>query len=200
MIDFFRSLFTFNFFDLINLIMWSVTYFLIIIQNIIHREKKAMLMPCIAGCFNLAWEINAFISSGGFWGHWLWLLLDICILIFTCRYLKATNRKPWLYLLLILFVAIVFAFIFRVPNFYGMLLSSFVIDLWMAVEFVICLKAIPHYGKISIAFSKLLGDIGAAIAYSSESPFIMVAGIIVFFLNSYYLYSSIKHRPIKKAT
>ena len=77
-------------FDTLQIVFWSITYCLIIFFDLKHREDHAFLMPPIAGVFNLAWELNAAIHSLGFWGHLVWLLLDL--VIFSNNVRKMTNH------------------------------------------------------------------------------------------------------------
>ena len=142
-------------------------------------------MPLLAGSLNFAWEINAFISSGAFWGHVLWLVLDVFIIILNIYNIRK-NKNRLLYCLLIIAFTIVLRLIFVIPEVDGMLISVFAIDLIMAFDFVVNAKKISVHGKIPIAITKLLGDLFAWFAYS-DSAYVNVIGIIVFLLNLYYL-------------
>lgn len=69
----------------------------------------------------------------------------------------------------------------------GMLISSFLIDLTMAIEYVIRSKKIALKGRTPIALAKLLGDLFAWLAYMQQSPFVAVTGFAVLLLNIFYL-------------
>ena len=68
-----------------------------------------------------------------------------------------------------------------------MFLISFVIDLIMAVVFVVRVRFIAEHGKVLIAVFKLLGDLAAMIAYAGLGDFALVIGLIVLLLNLLYL-------------
>ena len=58
-------------------------------------------MPLIAGSLNFAWEINALLLSRGFYGHVLWAVLDIFIVIHNVRFLEKSKRIKYM-----LFIAV----------------------------------------------------------------------------------------------
>ena len=90
-------------------------------------------MPLLAGSLNFAWEVNALFLSNVFYGHVLWAVLDIFIIIHNVRFLEKSKRIKYL-----LFIAVLtFAMygIFRIPNIDGQKISSFLLDLIMAVEY-----------------------------------------------------------------
>lgn len=73
----------------------------------------------------------------------------------------------------------------------GMLVSSFVVDIIMAVSFLISFKRLSVYGKPIIACTKLLGDLFAWLEYSNYHIIIKAIGIAVLALNIIYLVLSI---------
>lgn len=75
--------------------------------------------------------------------------------------------------------------IFKLPS--GMLMSVFIIDLIMVVEYVGCVKHISNHGKLSIAVFKLLGDLFAWLFYCKQSIFVGIVGAVVLLLNLFYL-------------
>lgn len=144
------------------------------------------MMPLIPGSICIAWELNALIISRGLWVHVLWLGLDVFIFILNI-YNIAKLRNRILYITMTVFWAVFFAFLFRITAFDLMFISSFLLDLGIAVGYVIKAKDISRHGQIPIAITKLLGDMCACIFYSQFSNLIVVIGIIVFLLNLYYL-------------
>ena len=71
-------------FDVLQIIFWSVTYVLIIVFSYGAHFKRigGKVMPAVPAMLNISWETVALVSSHGFWGHWLWLGLDILIYIY----------------------------------------------------------------------------------------------------------------------
>ena len=65
--------------DNLQIIFWSVTYVLIIAAGWRSRARKQVSMPYVAGVLNFGWELCALQQSQGFWGHILWLGLDVVI-------------------------------------------------------------------------------------------------------------------------
>ena len=94
-------------------------------------------MPLIAGMLNFAWEILALIKSGGYWIHIVWLLLD-CFIIAYNFYILTDFKRRITYGLMTLASFLLLFFVFKATN--GMLISSFAIDVIMAVEYLVCLK------------------------------------------------------------
>jgi len=172
-------------FDIVQIICWSITYVLIIIAGIMGFRDKKVSMPYVAGILNFSWEICAFWGSGGFWGHSLWLFLDVGIVILSVRCIKE-NKGKLLYAVAVLVSFVVLKFVFSMQS--GMLFSVFVIDLIMAVFFLIEREKLSGRIKIPIAFMKLLGDIFAGVYYAPQSKFVAVLALLVFFCNTSYLY------------
>lgn len=180
-------------FDNLQVICWTIVYTLIVFFSLWHKEDRRFLIPPIAMCLNLACEINAIIYTGGsFWGHYLWLSLDI--VIFIIALLKIRCKKLYILVctlaILTLFLRILFT------NGY-MLISCFIIDLLMAVEFVISINKLSSYGKIPIAIFKLLGDTFAWIFYMKASVIVAIIGGLVLPLNLLYLFVSVKNIKLK---
>lgn len=74
---------------------------------------------------------------------------------------------------------------FKLPS--GMLISSYTLDLIMAIEYVVCSKEISVHGKLPIAIFKWLGDLFAWLFYCKQSIFVGIIGAAVFLLNLFYL-------------
>ena len=177
-------------FDDLQVLLWSITYILIIIAGFKSQKLKMISMPYIACALNFSWEIIAFNHNRGtVWGHYFWLFLDIVIVYINYKYLNNRCKKNQ-YLLLIAVCICSFYFIFKLKS--GMLISSFIIDLEMAVIFLLSIKKISPHFKILIAITKFLGDVFAGIYYFEYSKIIAVIAVIVFICNSVYLFLCIK--------
>lgn len=80
-------------------------------------------------------------------------------------------------------------FVFKVTG--GMLISYFIIDLIMAIDFHIFFKKTSlkvDFTYIIAAISKLVGDLFAWLYYESFSPIIFIIGIIVAYINIVYVF------------
>jgi len=95
-----------------------------------------------------------------------------------------------LYAISILISTALLQYIFTIQS--GMLISAFVIDLIMAVCYLVDRKKLSSKLKIPIAFTRLLGDLFAGVFYAPESIFIVIVAVIVFFCNLSYLYLCIE--------
>lgn len=141
-------------------------------------------MPLVSGSLNIAWEINAAILSKGFYGHVLWLSFDIIIFALNLSGIRKAKNKA-IYGIATLAMIGILAGIFRHSD--GMLVSSFVIDMIIAAEYVIKAKSISKRGKVGIAVLKFLGDLCAWLFYMKASLFVSIAGLIVLLLNLFYV-------------
>lgn len=79
--------------DKLQTIFWSVTYMLIILAGWRSRERKQVSMPYVAGVLNFGWELCALQQSQGFWGHILWLGLDVVIFSIGFLFLNTGKRR-----------------------------------------------------------------------------------------------------------
>ena len=175
--------------DDLQIIFWSITYVLIIIFSFKNIKLKCRAIPIIAVVFNFAWEFNALVMNGH-WGHYVWLTLDVIILAFA---LITVREKKFIIsdFIFILISLIVFNVIFWTLS-WGMLISSFVIDLTMAIGFYVRRKYLLHDGKIVIGIIKLLGDLFAWIYYSKFTVVVAIIGAVVFAFNLLYVMYAIK--------
>ena len=173
-------------FNHLTVVFWTLAYLIIVLYGIQDRKNHRLLfMPLISGMLAIAWEINALLISGGFYGHVLWTALDIFIFIHNVCFLEKSKRGK--YLLLTAVSVIVLYGIFRVPNADGQRNSSFVIDIILATEYVLCAKQIARQGKIPVGVLKFLGDLFAWLANMQSSVFVAVSGLIVALLHLFYL-------------
>jgi len=174
-------------FDLLQALFWSATYVLIIIFNIKYRSLG---IPPIAMATNFAWETTALIRYGSVI-HIAWFSLDLIIIITYFMLCKPVYLRHKLYLP-ILYVVEMAAF-YAIFEAGGMLLSSFVIDCTMAIEYLIYIHIYMADERqptqaprllIALCSTKLIGDLFAWIYYQEFSKTVFVIGILVFSLNS----------------
>ena len=181
-------------FDVLQAIFWSATYVLIFIYNIRYR---AVGIPPIAIASNFAWETTAFLQDivvyhNNSMIHIAWLFLDALIIITylaLCRPAYRIRREKLFFC--IYYLAAVFVFIIAIKH-KGMLLSSFVIDLTMAIEY--CIYSFnknfaANVISLFICLTKLIGDLCAWIYYKGFTVIVLVIGILVLGLNVVCLYN-----------
>ena len=165
-------------FDILQFIFWSITYILTIISMFHNRKEKSIAIPYIAVILNFSWEICAAIHSNGFWGHIVWLCLDLFI-VFLCLHSIDSYSQKAIFVLTIVFTFLILHLLFKYE--WGMSLSVFAIDLIMAVAFLFTQPYISSLLKLPIAITKLLGDLFAGLYYFHTSIAISIIIIIVFF-------------------
>ncbi len=187
----------FFYLDTTGLIFWSVTYLLICFESIRYRDKYAVCMPYFTGCLNFAWEFRALFLSGGFWGHIAWLGLDVIILFMNLRSLRQTKKKIF-YGCFVFVCILAFFYISRLNK--GMLISSFIIDFILSMDYFMMRKKL-YFGSMKkiIAATKLVGDFFAWMAYGPINIFIAVIGAFVFIINiSYLIYCLMEKRQYRQ--
>lgn len=170
--------------DVLQVLFWSITYVLVIIAGFRSRKAKLVSMPYVAGVLNFVWEAIALYDSRGDWSHVLWFSLDLVIVMFGFRYCRS-NKKRLLYAIAILLGAILHFYIFKYPG--GKLYSVFIIDLIMAICFLVERKKLSPELKGPIAVTKLIGDAFAGLCYAPQSGLVAVIAIAVFVCNLCYL-------------
>ena len=192
-------------FDYLLVYFWTIAYVFVIWYGI---QKKVSAIPSIAVSFNLAWELNALIRqiensslATFFWFYLLWFCLDagiFAVYLFVC---KKTIIPKVVSVIVFILSSFGFYFVFKY-TIYGMLLSSFLIDLEMAILWALYAhhKILIHDWKlIMIGISKLLGDCSAWIAYMRDHWLVNILGIMVLIVNLYCLaviiYHYFKNRP-----
>lgn len=161
----------------------------IVWNGIKYREEANMMMPFLACIINFAWEICAVLENRGYWGNSIWLALDIGIYILNIEVIWKRARNPVRYIALYLIVTVVcvlsgFA-IFRFA--YGMVYSSFIVNLLDSLIFVLFVKSISLRAKITVAVTKMIGTFCATLFYGQDSLFIAVTGSAIFLLDLFYL-------------
>lgn len=131
---------------------------------------------------------------GGYLIHIAWFTLDLAIVITYLLLCKKMYLKKVFFVLIYLVVLLVLVFSFNMWS-SGMLISCFVIDFAMAVEYFIysSKEAFPaNRLSISICSLKLCGDLCAWIYYMEKSRFVLVVGFFVLILNILCLKTMIK--------
>ncbi len=185
-------------FDTLQIAFWSLTYVTIIACGFKHSEERKPMMPYVAGGLNLAWELNALLLYHHY-GHIIWSGLDIMIFVLNLRNLKRHEKhRQYIYILYVTVAAATIYGVFKLPS--GMLISSYTLDLIMAIEYVVCAKEISVHGKLPIAIFKLLGDLFAWLFYCKQSIFVGIVGAVVLLLNLFYLAYCMEERsyPAKR--
>ena len=170
---------------------WALSYIFIVYGGFKYRYEKLFFMPLVAGALNLAWEIHALRTSGGYWVHIIWLALDCIILIQNIHFLSSLKKRIIYCTAVILSIVLLF-FIFSIDSFDGMLISSFVIDLIMACEYLLVIKKLSPRLLLIIGFFRLLGDLFAWIGNMRFSVFVAITGAIVLLVNILYISFSIE--------
>ncbi|MBE6941593.1 MAG: hypothetical protein E7455_04875 [Ruminococcaceae bacterium] len=176
--------------DLLTIAFWSIAYILIIIAGFCSRKTKQISMPYLPGVLNFAWELCAFIKSG-FWGHLIWLALDVGIVIFGMLFL--TNKKRIVYGVSLLVASIAFSYIFSL--FRGMYYSVYISSLLMAIIYLVEIRKISPVFKTSIAITKLFGDIFAMLTIE-KAPWLTGIMLAATFCNLIYLILCLSENPI----
>lgn len=172
--------------DAAIIIFWSLAYACMVIYSFIYRKEKKPFMPLIAGALNFGWKIHALITSGGNWGHIAWLTLDCFILVYNL-YILGDFKKRLSYAAAVAACIIGLYGAFSITSFDGMLISSFVIDIIMAVEYVCTIKHISPRGRTIIGVFRLIGDLFAWLVNKGFSVIVFVIGAIVLLINLLYV-------------
>lgn len=176
-------------------ILWILTYVLIAVGGFRTKDENRVLMPLISGALNFAWEINALITSGGFWVHIAWLALD-CIILFQNIRILFNNKKNGLIYIYILFVIVSIVLLYLLFNtataFDGMLISSYALDFLISLEYLLCIKKISPYWLTLIGVCRFLGDLFTWIVYINSAMFVTIIGVIIFITNLFYIFYSIE--------
>lgn len=183
-----------NLFDVLSVVFWSITYILIIVSGIMSKDERKMAIPYIAIVQNISWELCAVIRFNAFWMHMAWFVLDFIIAIIGFWYLSKKNRS--IYLFFILFDYLMFTLLFDIPQ--GMMLSSFVIDLIMAISFLVERKKLSKKLNVPIAIAKLFGDLSAGLYYMQFNCLIVLITICVLVCNFAYMHFCIKEKEENK--
>lgn len=185
--------------DFLQALFWTIVYLVSIIFAIKYKKNA---IPSLAICSNFAWEtvalyntIKAQDSSYILYFHALWFSLDFVILMLYLITLRTVKAKIVISSIISLIIFICYI-VFKFDN--GMVISSFVIDLLMAILFHYWISKNKRYKYnifiILIAFFKLLGDISAWLYYYDIVFSIEIIGLFVYILNVLYIYRIIGNK------
>lgn len=175
---------------ILTLLFWSITYILIVAAGFLSRKEKKLSMPYIAGALNAAWEIAATIYTHGNPGFIIWFIIDVFIL-FWGFFFSPSVKQRIIYCASILLSTCILLFAFEkfTPAF---LFTVYLIDVIMAFEFLVKRTKLSSKFKITIAVTKLLGDLFAGLTFSYMYDFIIVFATVSFVCNCIYLIACIK--------
>lgn len=175
---------------ILTLLFWSITYILIVAAGFLSRKERKLSMPYIAGALNAAWEIAATIYTHGNPGFIIWFIIDLFIL-FWGFFFSPSVKKKIIYCASILLSTCILLFAFEkfTPAF---LFTVYLIDVIMAFEFLVKRTKLSSKFKITIAVTKLLGDLFAGLTFSYMYDFIIVFATVSFVCNCIYLIACIK--------
>jgi len=174
-------------YDVLQVIVWSATYVLIIVCNI---RTGSTGIPPVSMINNFAWETMAIVydfkvSPVSAVIHRSWFFLDLIILITYLKFCKpGDSKKKHLLIIYILELLILWVLFFHTNT--GMLISSFVADIYMATEYFVYVyrnKLVTNLNLVFICYFKLIGDVFAWLFYKNLSQFAMVVGIAAMILN-----------------
>ncbi|MBQ3561710.1 MAG: hypothetical protein IJA06_07860 [Oscillospiraceae bacterium] len=171
---------------ILTVIFWSCTYIFIVVAGFLGRKERKVSMPYIAGVLNAAWEIAATIYTEGNPGFIIWFFIDIFI-IFWGLYFLSSLKKKILYCGSIVLMTIIFLFFFKQYE-SAFLFTVYLIDVVMAIEFIVSYNNLSKYFKVTIAVTKLLGDLFAGLTFSYAYTFVIFFAIISFICNCVYLF------------
>lgn len=174
--------------DVMQASFWSLAYVFFIIYSLKNKTHGISLISIV---LNFSWETNALladiINNVNNWIHIFWFSLDLIIIILALYYLR-DKSKTILTLLSFICITVTLYFVFKID--YGMLVSCFIIDLIMAIDFHryfnrTDLKVDLIY--IMTAVCKFFGDMFAWLCYRNYTQIVNIIGGVVLFLNIYFL-------------
>ena len=179
--------------DHLQAIFWSLTYIFLIIHSLRYKNHGIPLTAMLA---NFAWETVALFNSlqtkefsVSLLIHLAWFTLDLVMVIlffvYETKILENTRKKVYF---LSAYVICTVCFVFLFDSGY-MLQSSFVIDLTMAICFLLhVLLEYPNRNPLIylVGLFKFLGDL-MAWYYYRDNAIVNRIGLIVFICNLIYL-------------
>ncbi len=148
-------------------------------------------MPYIVGVLNFACEISAFFWTSGFWGYLAWSVLDLFVVFFGAWFLNS-NLKRACYLGSIALCTVVF-FLISTQSSYFFVIIAFMIDLCMAILYLVEFNKISPKLRITIATTRLIGSLFSAFVFE-EYVVSGIMALITFVINLIYLYCCIKKK------
>lgn len=176
---------------LLTVLFWSITYVFIAIAGFYSKKEKKVSMPYVAGVLNAAWEVAAIIHTGGNPGFIVWFIIDVFIMFWGFCFLTSAKKKI-LYSVSIFLSTIILLLSFEHLHAVAFLFTVYLIDVIMAVEFILCRKKLSRKFNIAIAAAKLLGDLSAGLTFGYVHDCIIAFSIISFICNFIYLFQCIE--------
>lgn len=175
--------------DCVSVIMWGITYLLIVFssKNQVGSPKRAI--PLLPPILNLAWELLALVVSGGLWGHIVWFGLSI--LVFESCLDTMTKKQQCFYFSVFVVSIIVLFFVYAHG---GMLVFSFIINVIMSICFLVDRKNLLKKRKVLIAITKGIGTLAATLYYMSTSISVAVMGVLIVILDVVYLVYCVREK------
>jgi len=175
---------------ILTVLFWAITYILIVLAGILSKKEKQVSMPYVAGVLNVAWEIAATIHTKGNPCFIVWFGIDVLIVVYGIFFLSSIKKKIF-YCTSILLMTVLLLYSFRQYT-AAFIFTVYLIDVIMAVNFVLKRKVLSKKFKVTIAATKLIGDIFAGLAFSHKYGFVKWFAIISFICNFVYLIQCIK--------
>jgi len=178
--------------QLCTYIFWTATYVLILINCIWSYKKRGKYigMPLDALVLNISWEASSAIYTNGLIGILVWLLIDILIYYYEIKVL--TKEKK-----VVMVLSTIIAYFMLYASFHlsvGYFISAFLIDLYMALSFLVQWNSISRRYQIIIGTLKLVGSACAGIGCYMYHPALKWIATIVFAINFLYLCLVIKNK------
>lgn len=171
----------------LTIFFWALTYAVIVFYGFRYWKEHPVLMPLVSGSLNIAWELNAFIREIHFLGFVIWTVLDVAIVAINIHHIRKRSMKV-LYIAATAMATCILWGVFNMPGIDGKFLSVYVLDLIMAVEYIVMRRHISGRGKKTIAVTKTLGDLFAWMCNMKFLVSAAVIGPIVLVLNCVYVY------------
>lgn len=147
-------------------VFWIIVYVLILYVSVKDRQLKKKVIPCIAVCFNISWELACTFR----WPNWgkiiafSWCLINLVIIWFAFRALDSDRKKKF-YGIILICVLILDCVTFEYIKI--ILYNAYIINLVMSAAFWIERKEINVFFKIPIAITKLIGNVFALFAFGN---------------------------------
>ena len=175
-----------------SFVFWDLAYIAIIISGAVNKKSTQVGIPIFAVLVNYSLEIAAVVNHSNFIGF-SWFVLDslIVYLILTKQDIKHNKRKCLSYLSFLIVLTIIFYLVFRnggIP----VTVASFLIDMTMAVSFVLQFKHIDPSNRVLIGLLKFLGDACVWIAYADIHFSVTLFSSIAFVCNIIYLIFAVR--------
>ncbi len=189
--------------DGLTFLFWITTYVLIILYNVKYHRLG---IPPIAIGLNFGWETAMFVGllftqAQFHWGYFLWVLMDLAIVItyfWFCKpvYTKRKYNFGFVYLASLVLFSLLAHF-----DLENMPLFAFCIELIINLEWLLYLaKRSFVLSPLAVGFclTKLLGDLAAWYVFR-QSGVITLLSIAILLLNILCLYTALFRDQIQRS-